>query len=216
VRLIEYHRVSTEEQADSGLGLAAQRRATGSLIQANSFKGWESAGVHSDEGVSSRLPLDKRPALVSALVRIGAGEADGIVAMKLDRFCRSVAEIDYLMKAANDPKSGGFALVAMDLGVDTSTAGGKLVARVLAAVAEWERDTISERTKAALAEKVALGIQLGRPRLIPESVIERCRELKIGEHLSTRAIARRLDADGIRPPRGTTWSHSTVASLLSR
>lgn len=216
MRLIEYHRVSTEEQAESGLGLLAQARATSGYIMAHEFKGYRSAGVHVDEGVSSRLPLDQRPALVSALVRIAAGEADGIVAMKLDRFCRSVAEIDYLMRAANDPKTGGFALIAMDLGVDTSTAGGKLVARVLAAVAEWERDTISERTKLALAEKAAQGIRLGRPREIPDSVVELCHKLKTGEHLSYAAIAQRLTAQGLRPPRGGAWSRYTVASLLSR
>jgi DNA invertase Pin-like site-specific DNA recombinase len=212
VRLIEYHRVSTEEQADSGLGLAAQRRATSSQIMAHEFRGWSSAGVISDEGISTRIPMEKRPGLAQALASARAGEVDGLIAMKLDRFTRSVAEFERLMVMAAE----GFALIAMDVGLDTTTANGKLVARLLAVIAEWERDTISERTKVALAEKAAQGIKLGRPRLVPDSVVERCRELKTGEHLSTRAIARQLNAEGIKPPQGETWSHSTVASLLSR
>lgn len=212
MRLIEYHRVSTEEQADSGLGLAAQRRATSSQIMAHEFRGWSSAGVISDEGISTRIPMEKRPGLAQALASARAGEVDGLIAMKLDRFTRSVAEFERLMVMAAE----GFALIAMDVGLDTTTANGKLVARLLAVIAEWERDTISERTKVALAEKAAQGIKLGRPRLVPDSVVERCRELKTGEHLSTRAIARQLNAEGIKPPQGETWSHSTVASLLSR
>lgn len=214
MRLIQYHRVSTEEQAESGLGLAAQRRATTGYLEAFAFKGWESVGVLEDEGISTRLPLDKRPAMAETMALIRAGEADGLIAMKMDRISRSVVEWEALMAESNNPKTGGFTLVAMDVGVDTSTATGKMAARLIAVIAEWERDIISERTRAALAERAAQGVKLGRPRRIPGSIRDRVWELRSGE-LSYRAIAQRLTDDGVPTISGNPWSHSTVASLLS-
>lgn len=87
--MIEYWRVSTQDQADSGLGLAAQRRVTGAAITMHEPQGWTSVAQIEDPAVTTRLPMDQRPGLARAMALIDAGMADGIVAAKLDRFARS-------------------------------------------------------------------------------------------------------------------------------
>ena len=70
----------------------------------------------------------------------------------------------------------GFGVVALDSDVDTTAAGGRLVATMIGAVAEWERRIIIERTKAALAAKKAGGARLGRPVKLPAALRQRVAE----------------------------------------
>ena len=99
-----YIRVSTEEQADSRLGLEAQRHA---IERAVSLRGWELLCVHEDAGLSGKGM--KRPALASALSLIQPGEA--LMVSKLDRLSRSVHDASGLMEEA---VSAGWALVSLD------------------------------------------------------------------------------------------------------
>ena len=108
----------------------------------------------------------------------------------------------------------GWALVALDLGLDMTTPAGGLVANVMASVAEWERKVIGERTKAALEVKRAQGVRLGRPREISEETIERIQEL-YEAGLSVAAIARRLDDENVPTPRGGRWHSPGVKRALS-
>jgi len=89
-----------------------------------------------------------------------AGEVTGLVVAKLDRISRSVVDFGNLLAFFEDAEA---TLVALDLGVDTSTPGGRLVANVLASVAEWERSAIAERTRDALAVRKANGLTVSRP-----------------------------------------------------
>ena len=91
---------------------------------------------------------------------ITEGKADGLVAMKPDRVSRSVIDFVLLLEWLGDHKA---VLVALDLGVDTSTPGGKLVANVFAAVAEWERGVTGERTRLALGALRADGRAVSGP-----------------------------------------------------
>lgn len=193
---------------DPAHGLDAQRRA----IEAEAEqRGWEMVWTEPDDGRSGRNVA--RPGLQEALRLLAAGEAAGIVVAKLDRLSRSMFDFADLLRTADRQ---GWSVVALDLGVDTSTLNGRLVAHVLMSVAEWERGRIGERTAEGLAVARAAGVQLGaREAILPEVGRRIRRYARAGE--SSRSIAARLDAAGVPTPGGgASWSHSTVARYLAR
>lgn len=207
MKVIGYARVSTEEQAASGYGMKAQERAIAETIDRRDF---ELVATIRDEGLSG-TSLD-RPGLYEALERIAAGEAEGLVVAKLDRVSRSVVDFGLLLDWFD---RAGAVFVALDLNVDTSTPGGRLVANVLASVAEWERDTIAQRTSAGLAAARAEGRRIGpgsvsdRPELVAR--IQGHRD----EGLSFRQIAERLNADAVPTIRGgAEWRASSIQTVL--
>jgi DNA invertase Pin-like site-specific DNA recombinase len=205
-RFVAYDRVSTDEQALSGAGLNAQRSA---IARAFDYEGWERVAHCSDEGVSAAT-LD-RPGLLEALHLIAAGDADGIVVAKLDRLTRSIVDFGELLEWLN---AAGAALVALDLRLDTSTPTGAMVAQVLVVVAEWERRTIAERTRNALAAKRDAGEAVGRPSVADEpELVTRIRDM--AEDMSLHAICAQLNAEGIPTMRGgATWRPSSLQTIL--
>ncbi len=207
VRVVLYTRVSTGEQADSGAGLAAQE----SQLRAEAVRrGWDVVALLSDAGASGST-MRKRPALAQALALVDGGQVDVLAVAKLDRLSRSVLDFAQLMVRAGRL---GWGLVALDLGVDTTTASGRLVANVMVSVAEWERDIIGQRTREALAEKRAAGVRLGGPQLVPPAIVRRVvDEQRAGRSL--RAIAAGLTADEVPTARGgAAWSSSSVQAVL--
>ena len=107
----------------------------------------------------------------------------------------------------------GWSLIALDLGVDTSTPSGEMMASVIATFAQFERRLIGQKTK-ALAVKRAQGVVLGRPREIPESTIARIRELH-DAGLGLVATAKALNREGIQTPRQGKWHRAGVGRVLS-
>jgi DNA invertase Pin-like site-specific DNA recombinase len=109
-------------------------------------------------------------------------------------------------------RATGRVLVLLDLGVDTSTAGGELVANVIVSVAQWERGVISERTRAALAALRAQGRPIGRPAVADDPALAaRIRALRDEQGLTLRAIAQLLNQEGVPTLRGAAeWTHSSV------
>ena len=83
-RVVGYVRVSTQDQADSGLGLEAQRAR---ILEAVAARGWEFAGFHEDAGVSAKYEAT-RPGLMAAIKQIESGDASVLVVAKLDRLAR--------------------------------------------------------------------------------------------------------------------------------
>lgn len=219
IPIISYCRVSTEDQAQSGLGLEDQARVNAAYITSQEPRGWGLLRHERDEGVSTRLPPSRRPAMVRTMAAITSGEAAGFVVSKLDRMSRNRREIEDLFLAAQHPKKG-FILVSLDIpGLDTSTSVGKVVLAVMAAFAEFERDRVSERTRAALQAKRARGEVLGATRKISAEVERYIRELRNGtggQPLSYRDIARQLTREGIPTVSGSTWASSTVATVINR
>jgi DNA invertase Pin-like site-specific DNA recombinase len=201
--VIGYARCSTAEQTASGLGIAAQEATIRADCQR---RGWALIEVIRDEGESGKS-LD-RPGLKNALERIAQGEAGGLVAAKLDRISRSIGDFADLLEWFT---SAGAALVAVDVGVDTSTPGGKLVCGVFAAVAEWERDTIAVRTRDGLAALRAKGSPISRPAVADQPVLAR-RIRKLRESgMTYQAIADRLNSKGVPTVRGAErWGVSGV------
>ena len=101
-------------------------------------------------------------------------------------------------------------MITLDLGVDTTTPAGKLVANVMAAVAEWERDMIALRTREGLQAAKAKGVRIGRPQSQDPAVVRRIRALRTRGH-TYRAIADRLNADAVPlPGGGTRWHPNSV------
>lgn len=202
--VIGYVRVSTTEQADSGAGLAAQRAA----IEAECVrKGWHLQAVFCDAGVSAKT-LD-RPALAEALTLLAAGGAAALVVAKVDRLSRSVLDFSTLLATAERQR---WAVVALDLGLDMSTPTGALMASIVAAVSEYERRLIGQRTKDALAARKAAGVTLGRPRLLdPELAADIRAQRAAGSTL--QAIADRLNTAGRLTPTGKQWTPTLVRQV---
>lgn len=207
--MIGYLRVSTEEQANSGLGLDAQRETIQRYADA---QGWDVIW-YLDEGLSAKS-LD-RPQLQAALTRLHViakrRDVDGIVVAKLDRLSRSVHDFSGLLKLAAARK---WSVVAIDLGVDTSTPTGKLVANVMMSVAEWEREVIGERTSAAMQAAKRAGKHMGRVSVLPEATGERLMTLRATHTIAHTADA--LNAEGCTTATGAPWSANTVAKVHKR
>jgi DNA invertase Pin-like site-specific DNA recombinase len=206
-KVIGYGRVSTREQGDSGLGLDAQRSVIELYCERTGLELVTFAtDVASGKTTSGRVGLDR------ALATCTAGVADGLIVAKLDRLARSVFDFAHLLRRANTER---WTLIIVDIGLDLSTPAGKMVAQIMASVAEWEREIISARTKDALVEVRRRGTALGRPSGLPDSTIARIhREHADGKSLYE--IAKSLRADGIPSGQGGKWHTSSVQYVLSR
>ena len=204
---VGYSRCSTAGQSESGAGLADQRQA----IRAECDRRcWELSRVWSDDAASGRS-IDRRPALQEALDALRTGQASVLVTAKLDRLSRSVLDFASLMARA---EREGWAIVVLDVNVDTSTPSGEMMAHVVASFAQYERRLISERTRRALAVKKAAGVVLGRPRSIPPDVRNLITELR-SDGLSYQRIADALNADDVpRGQNGFQWWPSTIQNVL--
>jgi DNA invertase Pin-like site-specific DNA recombinase len=147
---IGYIRVSSEEQADSGLGLEAQRQRIKAYC---ALKELRLAELYEDAGISGGKPLASRPAGRQLLAAAKRGQAVIVVA-KLDRLFRSVAD------AANviaDFDKKGIELVAIAEGFDLTSFYGRAMAQMASVFAELERAMIRVRTRSALRVKRSRG-----------------------------------------------------------
>lgn len=208
-RVVGYVRVSTDEQGQSGLGLDAQRAA---IEQACESRGWQLVEVVEDSGVSGGTL--ERPGLRRALDLIASGEADGLVASKLDRLARSSIGFGRLIEWC---EASGAALVALDADVDTSTPSGRMMAGVFAAFAQYEREAIAERTRHALEAKRRRGEAISRPSVLDdEGLVATIRELR-EQGKGEWAIASELNRRGVPTVRGgSEWRPSAVRTCLQR
>ena len=217
---ISYIRVSTGQQGKSGLGIEAQREAIARFLAA---EGMELAGeyveVETGKGCDA---LDRRPQLAAALAAARKAKAPVVVA-KLCRLSRDVAFVSGLM-AQRVP------FIVTELGADADP----FMLHIYAALAEKERGMIADRTRAALAAKKAQGAVLGNRTNLAEAaakgaaaqrtaadafaanVLPVVRQIQAAGATNHRAIAKALNARGIRTARGGQWHVSTVQNLLER
>lgn len=214
------YRVSTAEQGHSGLGLEAQQSSVRAFVAA---QGWTLVAEFSD--VASGKD-DRRPGFQAALTRcrqLGAV----LAAARLDRITRRAHTLSQLLE-------DGYSIRAADMpGADD------LMMRIYAAMAQKERELISERTRAALAAARARGAHLGgdrgyRPAAGPDSVAAAASRRVAAERVAHRlllefdrlrsegvtsrqGLAQALTKRGVPTPGGSaTWTHTTVARLLAR
>jgi DNA invertase Pin-like site-specific DNA recombinase len=149
----------------------------------------------------------------AAIAELARGRADALVVAKLDRLSRSMLDFTALMAKA---QTQGWALVALDCALDTTTPAGEAMANVLATFAQFERRLIGQRTREALAAKRAQGVKLGRPRKVPRRVVTRIRrERETGRSLA--GIADGLNRDAVPTAQGgRQWWPATVRAVLAR
>lgn len=221
---IAYVRVSTDGQAESGNGLDAQRAAILSWAERN---GDPVAAIYEDAGVSGAAALDKRPGLLSAIAELHRG--DILVVAKRDRLSRGDVVALAMIEASVARKGARIVSVAGE-----GTAGDEpsdlLMRRLVDAFAEYERRIIAGRTRSALAAKrkrgervgsIPFGFDLGDDgkSLITnpaeQSAIALMTELR-ARGASLRRIADELDARGIKPKGGKSWSFLSVRAILAR
>lgn len=217
-RFVAYYRVSTKRQGDSGLGLEAQREA---VRQHLARGGWPPLAELVE--VESGRKVD-RPKLIEALALCRLHNATLIIA-KLDRLARNVAFTASLMDS-------GVEFVACDF-----PQANRLTIHILAAVAEHEREAISQRTKAALAAAKVRGVRLGndgsnlrngalgakRGQAVRQAnaaarsatVLPIVRAIQADGTASLRGIAAALNARTIPAPRGGSWSANQVRRALA-
>jgi len=200
-----YVRVSTDEQVASGAGRDAQRQR---ITEEADRRGWHVTWFI-DDGYSGAAK--DRPALSDALKGLKDGTYSTLVSAKLDRLSRSVVHLGSLIEQAEKEE---WSLVLLDFDVDTSKPTGRLVAHVLAAVAEFERQRIRERTREALAQVKANGTRLGRPRQLSDGVVARISQER-DDGLTLQAIAEGLNDDSVPTAQGgRQWWPATVRSVL--
>jgi DNA invertase Pin-like site-specific DNA recombinase len=206
MRVLAYVRVSTEEQSDSRAGLEAQRAA----IEAEcARRGWVIVEVIEDAGYSAKDL--KRPGVRAALDELARKGAAGLVVAKLDRLSRSMLDFTAVMAKA---QKQGWALVALDCAVDTTTPAGEAMAHVLATFAQFERRLIGQRTREALAVKKKQGVRLGRPTSISPQLARRIRSMR-SRGLTLQEISDRLNRDGVPTPRGgAVWRPTSLRAVL--
>ena len=217
-KAIGYIRVSTTEQASEGVSLEAQRAKIAAWAVANDY---ELVAIHEDAGITG-TSMEKRAGLQAAIAATGKGMA--LVAYSISRLARSTA--DMLEIAAGLEKKGAD-LVSLTEKIDTTTAAGRMVFRMLAVLSEFERDIISERTTTALAHKKAQGqvysaLPLGYAnadgKLVPIDeellVVAEIRDMR-GQGKTLRDIADDLNQRGIVGKRGGKYHASTIKAVLA-
>jgi DNA invertase Pin-like site-specific DNA recombinase len=174
-------------------------------------RGWHLVETIEDAGYSARDL--KRPGIQEALRTLERGEASALVVARLDRLSRSMLDFSKLMAKAT---SEHWALVALDVALDTSRPSGEAMTNMLATFVQFERRLISQRTKEALAVKKASGVRLGRPPTMPQAVVRRIqRQRARGDSL--RRIADDLNEAGVPTAQGgVQWYAATVRHVLLR
>jgi DNA invertase Pin-like site-specific DNA recombinase len=213
-KFVAYYRVSTDRQGQSGLGLEAQQTAVLNYLDGGN---WTMVADFTE--VESGKRAD-RPELAKALAACRKHRAKLVIA-KLDRLSRNLAFIATLMDS-------GVEFVAVD-----NPHANKLTVHILAAVAQHEREMISQRTKDALQAAKARGVRLGNPQLknvrgvaveanrkaadaFAANVRPIIREIQASGVNSFQGIARALAARGVRTARGGQWTARMVINVLER
>jgi len=214
-QFVTYYRVSTQRQGASGLGLDAQRQTVAQYLSERARTVLtEFVEVETGKGANA---LEKRPELRKALELCRKSGATLLIA-KLDRLARNVHFVSGLIETGVD-------FIAADM-----PNANKVMIQMHAVMSEWERDQISERTKAALAAAKARGVILGATgpsnlRRHTEQRQDAARVFRerlkpvldgfVAQGLSRRAMVKHLNALKITAPRGGKWSLGQVQRVIT-
>ncbi|HOF67764.1 MAG TPA: recombinase family protein [Candidatus Fermentibacter daniensis] len=215
---VGYIRVSTEDQARNGVSLEAQRTRIEAWAMANDAT---LVGFFEDAGISGSR-TENREGLVQALA-LACERKAVLVVYSLSRLSRSTRDTITLAERLG---KAGADLVSLSEKIDTTSAAGKMLFRLLAVLNEFERDQISERTAAALRHKKQQGrvyspTPYGYDRVgdalveneMEQAVLERIRSLRAAGW-SLERIAAELNKDGIPAKKGGLWCLSAIRSVL--
>lgn len=218
LKAVGYIRVSTQGQVDDGVSMDAQRAKIEAWCLANDY---ELTAVYEDAGISGTV--SHRKGLENAIQSTSKGMA--LVVYSLSRLTRSTKDMLHL---SDNIEKKGADLVSLTEKIDTTTAAGKMVFRMLAVLNEFERDQIAERTKAALQHKKAVGekyapipfgfVEVSGKLVEVKSemdVVNGIMDMRSNGH-TYRQIAETLNERGIRGKKGGQWHASTVRYLIKR
>ncbi len=229
MKAIGYTRCSTNEQADSGLGLDSQAERIKAYC---TMRGIDLADIITDAGVSGGKPLASRDGGQRLLSALKGRQAESVVMLKLDRMFRNAGDC---LTTVERWEKNGVALHVVDLGgnaIDTTSAAGRFMLVVLAGAAEMERNLTRERTRSAMAVKRANGQRIGSvpygydlgpdgAKLVPNEAeqaviaeIQAWRSARwtleqIADELTTRSVPTKTG-------KSECWTHQAVARILRR
>ncbi|WP_323839596.1 MULTISPECIES: recombinase family protein [Photorhabdus] len=153
------------------IGYTRVSKSDGSQVQDLQLDALLAAGVNKENIYQDEISgkSDKRPGLDACLKALRPG--DVLMVWKLDRLGRSLKHLVNTIHDLADRKIGFKVLTGQGAEIDTTTASGKLVFGIFAALAEFERELISERTKAGLAAARARGREGGRSFKLTKSQV---------------------------------------------
>jgi DNA invertase Pin-like site-specific DNA recombinase len=214
--------VSTEQQADSGLGIEAQHACIAAAVKR---LGFELGRTFVDAGTSGSLTIEDRPVLLDAVAALRRG--DVLLVAKRDRLGRDVIGVAVIERLI--AKRGARVVSAAGEGTDSDDPAALLMRRLIDSFAEYERALIAARTRAALAAKrrrgervsgiIPFGYRLGmdgrslEPQANEQRALAMIRLMK-GSGASLRAVASELNRQGLVTRAGTMWRFEYVRSLL--
>jgi site-specific DNA recombinase len=216
-RVVAYCRVSTDQQADSGLSIEAQREQ---LVSFTIASGLELVGLFIDAGISGAKDETERPGLREALAAITEGRADALVVSKRDRLARDMSLAGYFETTVG--RAGGELIVLDEQNVPAIT---RCVMRMIAQV---ERELASQRTRLAMkvlrdqgrhCGSTPYGYTIVSGKLEPKAgeieVVHRVVELR-AKKTTLADIAALLTSSNVPTRRGGKWSAEQIRSILER
>ena len=229
LRVVGYLRVSTDLQAERGLGLDVQEAAIRAWTKDHGHK---LIGFHTDSGISGSNGLDTRLGLADALGALKDRTADGLIVYRLDRLARDLIVQETLLAEVKRMGAQVFSTSPAEdayLADDPDDPSRKLIRQVLGAVAEYERSMIRLRLMAGAKQKASRGGYAwgappmgyraeGRELVADEreqATVARIMELH-RQGMSTRKISAQLASEGHKPKRAETFAPITIGRIIKR
>jgi DNA invertase Pin-like site-specific DNA recombinase len=203
-----YVRVSTNRQAVTGHSLESQPAILEAAASAAGYR----VEIVTETGSGRNA---SRPALLEALRRLKAGEAQALYAVDIDRLARST---QHLLEIANAAKRQGWRLAVVSADVDTTTPAGEMFLTMAAAFAQYESRMISARVtrqhEARRARGIVWGVDEGSRCELPAETVALITGLR-AEGVSLRGIVAELVSRNIPTARGGVWQPATVRAVLN-
>lgn len=219
-----YVRVSTDEQAEHGISIPAQKSRLAAYCQA---QGWEIYDYYVDDGYSGK-DLE-RPGIRRLIEDVLAGRANTVLVLKLDRLSRRQKDVLYLLEDVFEPNGYGFKSVTESF--DTTTPFGKAALGMMAVFAQLERETIVERVRLAKKESARQGRFMGGPppygyqyntakKLLDVNEIQAETVRWIYDRYLTgtrgyQKIGDDLESRGVPGPTNKRWSKQIIRKILT-
>jgi site-specific DNA recombinase len=222
MKTVGYVRVSTDKQAERGISLEAQAEKIRAMAL---VQGAELSEIIVESGESAKSL--NRPGMARLLAMVDAGKVKTVIVAKLDRLTRSVKDLCELLERF---ERRGVALVSVAESLDTGSAAGRLVLNIMAAVSQWEREAIGERTRDAMMHKrnqgervgnIAFGSRLAEdgqhlePDAAEQAALAEIWRLR-SQGTTLRGIAATLNQRAFRTRRGTPWRLESVARVIKQ
>jgi DNA invertase Pin-like site-specific DNA recombinase len=222
MKTVGYVRVSTDKQAEHGISLEAQAEKIRAMAL---VQGADLIDIIVESGESAKSL--NRPGMARLLAMVEGGKVKAVIVAKLDRLTRSVKDLCELLERF---ERRGVALVSVAESLDTGSAAGRLVLNIMAAVSQWEREAIGERTRDALRHKrnqgervgnIAFGSRLAgdghhlEPDPAEQAALAEIQRLR-SQGATLRGIAAALNHRAFRTRRGTEWRLESVARILKQ